>query len=464
VPRVVLPSQLSSRVSTRDPLEAAGATAGEVLRHLEREHPALAGSVLDERGRLRPHVHVFRGGGRVDLAAPVAAGDELTVVTAISGGSPAADPVGDAGGSAGEAARGGDAEALELLVGTRKGLVVLRGRRGGRLEIAGRAFAGHVVEYACRDRRTGRAFASVTNPFFGPRLHFTDGDPLGDWREAQGLAFPEGTEAAVDRIWAVEPGAEPGRLWAGVAPAALFASRDGGETWELNRALWEVPSRPEWEGGAGGLCLHSICPWPGEPAKLAVGISAAGVWRTEDGGESWAWGVEGLVPRYVPEEARAETTSFCVHKLRRAPLRPERIWMQFHGGVYRSDDAGATWQDIAPGLPSDFGFPLAIDPRDPDRAWVIPLVADVDRVTPEGRVRVYETRDGGASWQPRGEGLPQDGAYLTVLRQAFDHDGRDPLGLYFGAESGDVFASADAGATWTVAADRLPPVTSISVG
>lgn len=447
--RVVLPSQLASRVPTRDPLDAPGATAGEVLRRLERDHPPLAGFVLDERGRLRPHVHVFRGAGRIDLAAPVGAGDELTVVTAISGGAP------EGGGAGG---------ALELLVGTRKGLVVLRGERGGPLAVAGRAFAGDVVEYACRDARTGRAFASVTSGFFGPRLHFTDGDALGEWRLAEGLVFPEDAGAAVDRIWVVEPGAEPGRLWAGVAPAALFTSTDDGATWQLVRPLWEVPSRPEWEGGAGGLCLHSICPWPGQPGKLAVGISAAGVWRTEDGGESWRWGVEGLVPRYVPEEARATTTSFCVHKLRRAPLRPERIWMQFHGGVYRSDDAGATWRSIADGLPSDFGFPLAIDPRDPDRAWVIPLVADVDRVTPEGRVRVYETRDGGGSWRPCGQGLPQRDAYLTVLRQAFTIDGRDPLGLYFGAESGDVFASADAGATWVTAAERLPPVTSVAVG
>jgi hypothetical protein len=470
VARIVLPSQLASRIDRRDPVEAPGATAGEVLRHLERDHPPLAGFVLDERGALRPHVHVFRGSGRIDLAAPVAPADELTVVTAISGGSPAEDPSSDTGGPAAAAANSASNAAnsasntVELLVGTRKGLFVLRGERGGPLEVAGRAFAGDVVEYARRDPRTGRTFAAVTSAFFGPRLHFTDGDPLGEWREAQGLAFPDGTDAAVSRLWAVEPGDEPGRLWAGVAPAALFTSRDDGETWELNRALWEVPSRPQWEGGAGGLCLHSICPWPGEPGKLAVGISAAGVWRTEDGGESWRWGVEGLVPRYMPEEARAETTSFCVHKLRRAPLRPERIWMQFHGGVYRSDDAGATWQDIAPGLPSDFGFPLAIDPRDPDRAWVIPLVADVDRVTPEGRVRVYETRDAGASWQARGEGLPQQDAYLTILRQAFDHDGRDPLGLYFGAESGEVFASADAGATWVAAAERLPPITSVTVG
>ncbi|HUO87428.1 MAG TPA: exo-alpha-sialidase [Thermoanaerobaculia bacterium] len=447
--RIVLPSQLASRVATRGPLDLPGATAGEVLAELERNHPQLAGLVLDERGRLRQHVHVFRGGGRVGLEVPLAADDELTVVTAISGGS----PVGDSGG-----------DAVELLVGSRKGLFVLRGQRGGDFAVAGRAFAGDVVEYARRDRRTGRTFAAVTSAFFGPRLHFTDGDPLGEWREAQGLAFPADTDAAVERIWAIEPGEEPGRLWAGVAPAALFTSRDDGETWELNRSLWEVPSRPGWEAGAGGLCLHSICPWPGEPGKLAIGISAAGVWRTEDGGESWRWGVEGLLPRYVPEDARAETTNYCVHKLCRAPLRPERIWMQFHGGVYRSDDAGASWRDIASGLPSDFGFPLAIDPRDPDRAWVIPLVADVDRVTPEGRVRVYETRDGGVSWQARGEGLPQRDSWLTVLRQAFDGDDREPLGLYFGAESGELFASADAGASWQALAERLPPITSVSVG
>jgi photosystem II stability/assembly factor-like uncharacterized protein len=265
-------------------------------------------------------------------------------------------------------------------------------------------------------------------------------------------------------VWVVEPGVEDGVLWSGVAPAALFVSRDDGASWQLNRALWEVPSRPRWEGGAGGLCLHSICPWPGEPGRLAVGISAAGVWRTADGGESWSWGVEGLVPRYVPEEARAESTSYCVHKLRRAAGAPRRLWMQFHGGVYRSDDEGATWRDVGAGLPSDFGFPLATDPRDPDRAWVIPLTADVDRVTPEGRVRVFETTDGGASWQSRDRGLPQRDAYLTVLRQAFDHDGGRPGGLYFGTTTGELFASADGGATWTVAADHLPPVTSVRYG
>ena len=154
-----------------------------------------------------------------------------------------------------------------------------------------------------------------------------------------------------------------------------------------------------------------------------------------------------------------------MHDVHRAPERPERLFLQFHGGVYRSDDAGESWADIGAGLPSDFGFPLAIDPADPDRAFVIPLQADVDRVTPEGRVRVYETRDAGASWTARGDGLPQEDAYLTVLRQAFAGTGAgDELQLYFGATSGEVFGSADAGATWFSVARHLPPVYSVRAG
>jgi photosystem II stability/assembly factor-like uncharacterized protein len=165
----------------------------------------------------------------------------------------------------------------------------------------------------------------------------------------------------------------------------------------------------------------------------------------------------------MPEDAREGTNDLCVHHLERAPLRPERIFMQFHGGVYRSDDAGATWTDIAAGLPSDFGFPLVVDPADPDSAYVIPLVADVDRVTPDGRVRVYETRDAGQSWTPRGDGLPQEHAYLTVLRQAFGTTGEGAdLQLYFGATSGDVFGSGDAGATWVHAVGGLPSVSAVT--
>jgi photosystem II stability/assembly factor-like uncharacterized protein len=166
----------------------------------------------------------------------------------------------------------------------------------------------------------------------------------------------------------------------------------------------------------------------------------------------------------MPEDARATTTQMCVHSVCRSQERPERLFMQFHGGVYRSDDGGKSWLDVGHGLPSDFGFPLALDPADPDSAYVIPLKADMDRVTPDGHVRVYETRDAGASWTPRGEGLPAEHAYLTVLREAFDRTGEgEALELYFGATSGDVFGSPDAGASWFTAATHLPPVYSVRV-
>ena len=357
----------------------------------------------------------------------------------------------------------------ELLVGTKKGLFVLRGEpsAGEPFEIATRAFPGDMVEFAMRDPRTGRYFASHTSGFYGPRLMYTD-DPTGEWTQAEGPVFPEGgsdgDETTLERIWVIQPGETEGLLFAGVAPAALFTSTDNGATWSLNASLWKERQAGDWQPGAGGLALHSICPWPGDPMRLAIGVSAAGVWLSDDGGETWRTGYAGLVPEYMPEEARENTNALCVHNMHRAPTRPERLFMQFHGNVYRSDDEGSNWNEIRAGLPSGFGFPLAIDPADPDSAFVIPLVADLDRVTPEGSVRVYETRDAGSTWKAHGDGLPADEAYLTVLRQAFGSTGEgDGLQLYFGATSGDVFGSADAGASWFQVHERLAPVTSVRV-
>jgi photosystem II stability/assembly factor-like uncharacterized protein len=350
----------------------------------------------------------------------------------------------------------------ELLVGTRKGLFVLTGEPGSPFEVTDRAFAGDAVEYAVRDPHSGRVLASVTSPFYGPKIFHSD-DPGGEWEQAEGVELPENGDHALERIWVIVPGEADGLVYAGGDPGALFESRDGGATFSLNRALFEHPTRPTWQPGAGGLCLHSIVTWPGDPDKLALGISAAGVWLTDDGGATWRRGNEGLVAPYVPEDATPEEIAHCVHRLHRAAKRPERIFMQYHGGVYRSDDAGETWNDIAAGLPSNFGFPLALDPADPDSAYVIPLTADVDRVTPEGRLRVYETRDAGATWTSRDNGLPGEDAYLTILREAFDWTGEgERLELYFGATSGEVYGSGDAGASWFTVAAHLPPVLSVA--
>ena len=361
----------------------------------------------------------------------------------------------------------------EVLVGTRKGLFVLRGDREGPLEVAGRCFEQQSVEYVCFDARSGTYLASVTHwpeevaqyfpgSKFGPHLYFTT-DVTGEWQESEGPAFPEDTGAKVARTWVIRPGEQDGVIWAGVDPAALFCSADDGRSWSLNRGLWDEPSRPGWQAGGAGLCLHSICPYPGDPARLSIAISAAGVWHTDDGGATWRRGVKGL-PRYPPEEPEDGAVIQCVHNLHRAPAEPNTMYQQFHGGVYRSDDGGDTWQSIGEGLPSEFGLPMVLDPANPDRAFVIPLVSEMDRVPPEGKLRVYETHDRGSTWQALGKGLPQKDAYLTILRQAFCCDGKDPLGLFFGATSGGIFGSADGGASWFDAAPHLPPVLSVRMG
>ena len=439
---VHLPSMLRELSGGEGRVSVSAGDVRGLVTELEGRYPGLKGRVRDEQGVLRPHVKIFVNGELADLDQMVEDKAEVRILPSISGGS----------------------DDAELLVGTRKGLVVLRGPRDGGMKVAGRVFKGLTVEYAILDARTNTYLASVTDSHFGPRV-FTSDDPIEGWEQTDGPVFPEGAGAAVERIWTIEPGVDDGVVFAGVAPAALFRSDDGGRTWALNRGLWDRPERSKWQPGAGGLCLHSICPWPEDPSRIAVGISAAGVWLTADGGDSWQKGITGLVPGYVPDDAPAEEVGLCVHDIKRSPVAPDTIYMQFHGGVYRSDDAGQTWENIGTdrGLPSDFGFPLVVDPTDAGRAFVIPLTADTDRTTPEGKMRVYETSDAGTSWTARGGGLPDEDAYLTVLRQAFCCDNRtgDDLGLYFGATSGELFGSADGGSTWSTITRHLPPILSV---
>ncbi len=345
-------------------------------------------------------------------------------------------------------------------MGTRKGLFVLDGEPGATFEISGRHFEGQPVDYAMRDPVSGRVLAAVTSPFYGPRIWYADALG-GEWTAARGVALPKGGDEALKRIWVIA-GADDGEtVWAGGDPGVLFESRDGGASFALNKALWEHPSRPRWRPDSGGLSVHSIAPWPGVPQRLALGISAGGVMLSDDGGKSWHHGNDGIVPDYLPDDARATAVDLCVHHLERAPGRPERLFLQFHGGVYRSDDGGRSWTDIGAGLPDDFGFPVTVDPADPDSAFVIP-VTTAERVVPGGRLLVWETRDAGTTWNARGDGLPERDAYVQVLRQAFDRAGAGAdLELYFGASSGEVFGSGDGGATWFCAARRLPPIASV---
>jgi photosystem II stability/assembly factor-like uncharacterized protein len=241
----------------------------------------------------------------------------------------------------------------------------------------------------------------------------------------------------------------------------LFRSDDSGETWEVVEGILHHPTRDQWNPGAGGMCLHSIQLDPDARERMYVGISAAGVFRTEDGGGSWTPANQGTAADFQADTFPA--VGQCVHKVLLHPERSDRLWQQNHCGVYRSDDRGEAWERLeGNGLPSGFGFPLALHPRDPDRAYVVPEVGAENRVTSDGRLGVYTTRDAGASWELASRGLPEQ-AWAAVMREGFAFDRLDPFGLYLGTQSGSVFVSADEGESWHEAAAQLPPILSVEV-
>jgi photosystem II stability/assembly factor-like uncharacterized protein len=260
-----------------------------------------------------------------------------------------------------------------------------------------------------------------------------------------------------------------GTLYAGTKPAALLASRDGGETWEKVTGLTDHPSAENWNPGGVGLILHTIVPHPSEPGTLWVAISAAGVFATEDGGRTWerrnrlsnaAVGAE----HHHPAGPCDGETGHCVHNVMRAPGTGERLYQQNHVGVWRSADGGRSWDDITPGLPSTFGFPIRVHPRDPDTIWTLPLNGDMaGRFPPAAAAAVWRSRDGGESWYDLRNGLPQEGCFFTVLRQAMTGDAREPAGVYFGTNSGSIFASLDEGDHWQEIVRHLPTILSLEV-
>jgi photosystem II stability/assembly factor-like uncharacterized protein len=352
-----------------------------------------------------------------------------------------------------------------VLVGTMKGAFIFRADRERRAwEMGGPYFAGSAVYAIAYDGRAGRQrlWAGPHSMHWGGLLRSSD-DFGRNWTnpEEANVKFPEGTDTALRQIWQIVPGreSEPDTLYCGVEPAALFVSRDAGAQWSLEEGLWNHPQRARWEPGGGGLCLHTILLDPTDADRIRIAVSTGGMYVTEDGGANWRPSNDGVRAQFLPD--KYPEFGQCVHKVAQSQSNPERMYLQNHWGLYRSDDRGESWTDVANGVPSDFGFPVAVDPADPDCAWIIPLESDEFRCTPEGKLRVYRTRDAGASWQPLVNGLPQHDAYETVLRDAMTADSLDPAGVYFGTRNGKLFGSADRGESWSVLADGLPPIVAV---
>jgi photosystem II stability/assembly factor-like uncharacterized protein len=352
-----------------------------------------------------------------------------------------------------------------LLVGTMKGLFVLRAnKKRAKWDLGGPYFPGSAVYAAAYDGRNGRKrlLAGAQSMHWGAVVHTSD-DFGKTWTnpEEANVKYPARTEAALKGIWQIVPGraSEPDTLYIGAEPAAMFVSRDGGETWSLSEGLWNHPHRPRWEPGGGGLCLHTILLDPVQQSRIRIAISTGGMYVTDDGGKSWRASNKGVRAEFLPD--KYPEFGQCVHKVVQSRSDPDRLFLQNHWGLYRSDDRGESWTDVANGVPSDFGFALSIHPEDEDRAWIVPLESDQFRCTPEGRLRVYRTRNAGESWEPMSKGLPQKNAYETVLRDAMASDALHPAGVYFGTRSGKLFASADEGKSWNAVLDGLPPVVSV---
>ena len=298
-------------------------------------------------------------------------------------------------------------------------------------------------------------YAAVNSAVHGPLVARSSNGGHTWSHSGNGLSYGDGGPE-LTAVWAVKAGARPGEVYAGANPAGLFRSDDGGDTWTEVPALREHPTNEHWYPGAAGLILHTIVPHPTDPGTMWCGISAAGVYKTEDAGASWRPQNVGIpAPWDSPE---VPVAGQCCHKIRLAAGSSTRLYQQNHMGQFRSDDGGDTWESIQSAMPSEFGFCVAVHARDEDTAWFIPMVGPEERYVPEGKPIVYRTRDGGSSYEALSNGLPPRDSYLVILRDAMISDGLDPVGVYFGTSTGQIYATADEGDSWRLAADLLPPV------
>jgi hypothetical protein len=362
-----------------------------------------------------------------------------------------------------------------LFVSTKKGLFEL-GRTGGSWSVQRTSFLGQNVTLTLPDARGGSVYAALNLGHFGAKLH-RSADGGVTWEERAVPAYPAGEEirtadgkppvpATLKYIWALEAGstAQPGRLWAGTLPGGLFRSDDAGESWELVRGLWDHPDRTKWfGGGAESPGIHSICIDPRDANTLRVGVSCGGVWTTTDGGTTWKNTAHGMRADYMPPELQRDPNIQDPHRLVQCLAAPDHFWVQHHNGIFRSTDGSRSWQEITGVKPSVFGFAVAVHPRDPQSAWLVPAVKDECRVPVNGRLVVTRTRDAGQSFEVLTRGLPQEQCYDLVYRHALDIDGTGQQ-LAMGSTTGGVWTSDDAGDSWHMLAGRLPPIHAVRFG
>lgn len=364
---------------------------------------------------------------------------------------------------------------VRVLVGTRKGAFVLTSDEGRRdWTVDGPHFGGwEVYHLKGSPADPDRVWASQSGGWFGQLVQRSDDggrtwQPVGKDFSYDGVPgthqWYDGTPHPWEfaRVWHLEPSlTDRDVVYAGVEDAALFKSTDGGLSWSELSGLRGHGSGPQWQPGAGGLCLHTIVLDPTDDQRMHVAISAAGVFRTEDGGATWTPTNKGLVSGGIPDE-QAEV-GHCVHKLAMHPSRPSTLFMQKHWDVMRSDDGGDSWREVSGDLPSDFGFPIDVHAHEPETVYVVPIESDSNHVPPDGRLRVYRSRTGGGEWEPLTNGLPQQHCYVNVLRDAMAVDRLDECGVYVGTTGGQLWVSPDGGDSWLAAAEHLPPVLSVEV-
>jgi photosystem II stability/assembly factor-like uncharacterized protein len=364
---------------------------------------------------------------------------------------------------------------VRVLVGTRKGAFILTsdGNRN-RWEVSGPHFGGwQIYHIKASPVDPNRIYASQSNDWFGQQIQRSDDggktwQPVGNKFAYEGNAgthqWYDGTPHPWEfkRVWHLEPSlSDPDTVYAGVEDAAIFRTTDGGKTWNELPGLRSHGTGPKWQPGAGGMCLHTILIDPKNPNRIFIAISAAGAFRSDDAGKTWQPINRGLHSEFIPNPT-AEV-GHCVHRIALHCSRPDVLFMQKHWDVMRSDNAGDLWTEISGNLPTDFGFAIDVHAHEPETVYVVPIKSDAEHYPPDGKLSVYRSRTGGNEWEALTNGLPQKDCYVNVLREAMAVDSLDSCGIYFGTTGGQVYASPDAGNTWSAIVRDLPSVVSVEV-